>query len=153
MEEKEERVGAVRVGMVWGGIGGVVGLVVSLLGSLVGLLVAVLIGVSCGRRAAVAGQRAGALSGLVSGAIAAPVYALGSTIGALFATREIGAVRLAATLSELLGSKVSADEAWTFFLISLVLSAIIEITLLIVAAMAAGAWSKREGSDASDQEG
>ena len=129
--------------MVWGGIGGVVGLVVSLLGSLVGIVVAVFIGVACGRRAAAAEQRAGAISGLVGGAVAAPVYALGSTIGALFAAREIGAVRLAATLSELLGSKVSADEAWTFFLVSLVLSAVIEITLLVLAATAAGAWAKR----------
>jgi hypothetical protein len=71
------------------------------------------------------------------------LYALGSTIGALFAAREIGALRLAATLSELLGSKVSADEAWTFFLVSLVLSALIEITLLVLAATAAGAWAKR----------
>ena len=129
--------------MVWGGIGGVVGLVVSLLGSLVGIVVAVFIGVACGRRAAAAEKRAGAISGLVGGAVAAPVYALGSTIGALFAAREIGAVRLAATLSELLGSKVSADEAWTFFLVSLVLSAVIEITLLVLAATAAGAWAKR----------
>jgi hypothetical protein len=143
MEEREERGGAVRVGMVWGGIGGVVGLVVSLVGSLVGIVVAVFIGVACGRRAAAAEQRAGAISGLVGGAVAAPVYALGSTIGALFAAREIGAVRLAATLSELLGSKVSADEAWTFFLVSLVLSAVIEITLLVLAATAAGAWAKR----------
>ena len=129
--------------MVWGGIGGLVGLVVSLPGSLVGILVSVFIGVACGRRAAAAGKRAGALSGLVGGAIAAPVYALGSTIGALFAAREIGALRLAETLSELLGSKVSADEAWTFFLVSLVLSALIEVTLLVAASTAAGAWAKR----------
>ena len=141
--EKEERGGAVRVGMVWGGIGGMVGLLVSLLGSLIGIVVAVFIGFSCGRRAGAAEQRAGAISGLVAGAIAAPVYALGSTIGALFAAREIGAARLAATLSELLGSTISPDEAWAFFLGSLVLSAVIEITLLVVAAMAAGAWSKR----------
>jgi hypothetical protein len=141
--EKQERGGAVRVGMVWGGIGGVVGLLVSLLGSLIGIVVAVFIGVSCGRRAAAAEQRAGAISGLIGGAIVAPVYALGSTIGALFAAREIGAARLAATLSELLGSRVLPDEAWAFFLASLVLSAVIEITLLIVAATAAGAWSKR----------
>ena len=129
--------------MVWGGIGGVVGLLVSLLGSLIGIVVAIFIGVSCGRRAAAAEQRAGAISGLIGGAIAAPVYALGSTIGALFAAREIGAVRLAATLSELLGSKVTPDEAWAFFLASLVLSAVIEVTLILVAATAAGAWSKR----------
>ena len=143
MEEKEERGGSVRVGMVWGGIGGGVGLLVSLLGSLVGIVVAVFIGVACGRRAAAAGQRSGALSGLVAGAVAAPVYALGSTIGALFAARQIGAARLAATLSELLGSKVSADEAWIFFLVSLVLSALIEVTILILASTAAGAWAKR----------
>ena len=129
--------------MVWGGIGGLVGLLVSLLGSLIGIVVAVLIGVSCGRRAAAAEQRAGAISGLVAGGIAAPVYALGSTIGALFAAREIGASRLAATLSELLGSKISPDEAWAFFLASLVLSAAIELTLLVAASAAAGAWSKR----------
>ena len=143
MEEREERGGAVRAGMFWGGIGGVIGLLVSLLGSLIGIVVAVFIGVSCGRRAAVAEQRAGAISGLVGGAIAAPVYALGSTIGALFAAREIGATTLAATLSELLGSKVSPEEAWSFFLASLVLSAVIEITLLVAASAAAGAWSKR----------
>jgi hypothetical protein len=143
MEKKEERGGAIRVGMVWGGIGGVVGLLVSLLGSLIGIVVAVFIGVSCGRRAGAAERRAGAISGLVAGAIAAPVYALGSTIGALFAAREIGAARLAATLSELLGSKVSPDEAWAFFLASLVLSAVVEITLLVAASTAAGAWSKR----------
>src|ERR687898_129862 len=143
MEEKQERGGAVRVGMVWGGVGGVVGLLVSLLGSLIGIVVAIFIGVSCGRRAAAAEQRAGAVSGLIGGAIAAPVYALGSTIGALFAARQIGAVRLAATLSELLGSKVSPDEAWAFFLASLVLSAVIEIKLLVAASPAAGGRSKR----------
>src|SRR5918994_2896453 len=139
MEEKQERGGAVRVGMVWGGIGGVVGLVVSLLGSLIGIVVAIFIGVSCGRRAAAAEQRAGAISGLIGGAIAAPVYALGSTIGALFAAREIGAVRLAATLSELLGSKVTPDEAWAFFLASLVLSAVVQGTLFIRGATGSGA--------------
>ena len=143
MEEREERGAAVRIGMVWGGIGGVVGLLVSLLGSLVGILVAGFIGVSCGRRAAAAEQRAGALSGLVGGAVAAPVYVLGSTLGALFAAREIGAAMLAATLSELLGTQVSADEAWTFFLVSLVLSAILEAAVLVLASTAAGAWTKR----------
>jgi hypothetical protein len=143
MEERQERGGAVRVGMVWGGIGGVVGLLVSLLGSLVGILVAIFIGVSCGRRAAAAEQWAGAISGLLAGAIAAPLYALGSTIGALFAAQEIGAARLAATLSELLGSKISPDEAWAFFLASLVFSAVIEIMELVAVSAAAGAWSKR----------
>jgi hypothetical protein len=144
MEEREERGGAARVGMVWGGIGGVVGLTVSLLGSLVGILVAVFVGISCGRRAAAATERqAGALSGLVGGAIAAPVYMVGSTLGALIGGREIGAARMAATLSEWLGTEVPADEAWTFFLVSLALSAIVEAAVLILASTAAGAWVKR----------
>jgi hypothetical protein len=145
MEEREERGGAIRVGMIWGGIGGVVGLLVSLLGSLVGILVAGLIGFSCGRRAAVAGNnRSGALSGLVGGAVAAPVYVLGSTLGALLAARQIGAARIATTLSDMLGTQISADEAWIYFLFSLILSAILEAAVLILVSSAAGAWAKRE---------
>src|ERR687890_1680929 len=144
MEEREGRGGAVRVGMIWGGIGGVVGLLVSLLGSLAGILVAGFIGFSCGRRAAVAESRAGALSGLVGGAVAAPVYVLGSALGALLAARQIGADEIAKTLSDVLGMQVSADEAWLYFLLSLVLSAILEAALLILVSSAAGAWAKRE---------
>jgi len=139
----EERGGAVRVGMIWGGIGGVVGFLVSLLGSLVGIVVAPFVGISCGRRAAAADGRAGALSGLVGGAVAAPAYVLGSALGALLAARGIGAPRLAATLSEWLGTQVSADEAWIFFLVSLLLSAILEAAILVSASTAAGAWTKR----------
>lgn len=142
MEEREERGGVVRVGMIWGGIGGVVGLLVSLLGSLVGILVAGFIGFSCGRRAAEVGQ--GALSGLVGGAVAAPAYALGSTLGALLAGRGIGAARIAGTLSEVLGRRVTADEAWTFFLASLVLSAVLQAVVFVLASTAAGAWVSRK---------
>jgi hypothetical protein len=144
VKEREERDGAVRVGMIWGGIGGVVGLLVSMVGSLVGILVAGLIGFSCGRRAAVAGRRAGALSGLVSGAVAAPMYVLGSTLGALLTGRQIGAAEIATTLSEVLGTQVSADEAWIYFLFSLVLSAILEAVILVSVSSAAGAWANRE---------
>jgi hypothetical protein len=153
MQEREDRGGAVRVGMVWGGIGGVVGLVVSLLGSLVGIVVACFIGVACGRRAAAAEERAGALSGLVGGAVAAPVYVVGSTLGALLAARAIGSARLATTLSDVLGTRVSADEAWTFFLLSLALSAILEVVVLVLASTAAGAWAKRQRSGDSDRVG
>ena len=144
MEEREKRGGAVRVGMIWGGIGGVVGLLVSLLGSLVGILAAGFIGFSCGRRAAVAGRQAGALSGLVGGAVAAPAYVLGSTLGALFAARQIGAAEIAATLSNVLGTQISADEAWIYFLFSLILSAILEAVILVLVSSAAGAWTNRE---------
>ena len=130
--------------MVWGGIGGVVGLLVSLLGSLVGILVAGFIGFSCGRRAAEVGQGSGALSGLVGGAVAAPAYVLGSTVGALLAGRGIGASRIAGTLSEVLGTQVSADEAWTLFLASLALSAVLQATILVLASTAAGAWASRK---------
>src|SRR5215212_1262538 len=122
MEEREERGGAVKVGMIWGGIGGF----------------------SCGRRAAVAGNRAGALSGLVGGAVAAPVYVLGSTLGALLAARQIGTAGIATTLSDMLDTQISADEAWIYFLFSLILSAILEAAILILVSSAAGAWAKRE---------
>jgi hypothetical protein len=143
VEEREARDGAVRVGMIWGGIGGVVGFLVSLLGSLVGILAAGFVGFSCGRRAAEAGRRTGALSGLVGGAVAAPAYVLGSAAGALVAVRGIGATRLAATLSEMLGTRVTPDEAWLFFLLSLVLAAFLQAAILILASTAAGAWAKR----------
>ena len=143
MEEREERGGAVRVGMIWGGIGGVVGFLVSLPGSLVGILVAGFFGFSCGRRAAVAGRQ-GALSGLIGGAVAAPGYMLGSAIGALLAARLIGAAEIATTLSDVLGTQVSADEAWIYFLFSLVLSAVLEAVILVSVSSAAGAWTNRE---------
>ena len=142
MEEREERGGAVRVGMIWGGIGGVVGLLVSLPGSLVGIVVAGFFGFSCGRRAAVAERRA--LSGLISGIVAAPGYMLGSTLGALLTGRLIGTAEIARTLSDVLGTQVSADEAWVYFLFSLVLSAIFEAVILISVSSAAGAWTNKE---------
>jgi len=133
----------VRVGLIWGGIGGVVAFLVSLLGSLAGILVAGFVGYSCGRRAAEAGRWTGALSGLVGGAVAAPAYVLGSAFGALVAVWGIGAARISVTLSDMLGKRVSPDEAWLFFLLSLVLAAFLQATLLILASTVAGAWAKR----------
>jgi hypothetical protein len=132
--------------MVWGGIGGVVGFLVSLLGSLAGIVVAGFVGYSCGRRAAEAdaGRRAGALSGLVGGAVAAPAFVIGATAGALVAARGIGSSRLAATLSEVLGMRVSPEEAWRFFLLSLILAAVFQAVVLVLASTAAGAWALRE---------
>ena len=132
--------------MVWGGIGGVVGFLVSLLGSLMGILVAGFVGYSCGRRAAEADaeRRAGALSGLVGGAVAAPAFVIGASTGALVAGRRIGSSRLAATLSEVLGMQVSPEEAWRFFLLSLVLAGVFQAVVLVLASTAAGAWAMRE---------
>jgi hypothetical protein len=130
--------------MVWGGIGGVVGFVASLLGSLVGILVAGFVGFACGRRAAEAGRRAGALSGLVSGAVAAPAFVIGASAGALVAARGIGSSRIAATLSEVVGTRVSPDEAWRIFLLSIAVAAVFQAVVLILASTAAGAWATRK---------
>src|ERR671915_2147153 len=145
MEQRDER-DAVRIGMIWGGIGAVVGFVTSLLGSLVGILVAGFVGISCGRRAAEAeaGRRAGALSGLVGGAVAAPAFVIGASAGALVAARRIGSSRMAAALSDLLGMQISPDEAWRFFLLSLLLAAVFQAVILVLASTAAGAWALRK---------
>jgi hypothetical protein len=133
--------------MAWGGIGGVVGFLASLLGSLVGILMAGFVGFSCGRRAAEAdgGRRVGALSGLVGGAVAAPVFVIGASAGALVAARGIGSSRIAATLSEVLGTRVSPDEAWRIFLLSIIVAAVFQAVILILASTAAGSWATRKG--------
>ena len=117
-----------------------------MLGSLVGIVVAGFVGFSCGRRAAEvdAGRRSGALSGLVGGVVAAPAFVIGASAGALVAVRGIGSPRLAATLSEMLGAQISPEEAWRFFLLSLVLAAIFQAVVLVLASTAAGAWAMRE---------
>lgn len=145
MEQKESR-GAVRVGMVWGGIGGVIGFLVSLLGSIAGIIFAGFVGFSCGRRAAVAeeGRRSGALAGLVGGAVAAPVFVLGATLGSAVAVQSMGTAEIATILSDMLGQEISADQAWQFFLLSLVVAAFIQAGLLILASAAAGAWATRK---------
>ncbi len=132
--------------MVWGGIGGVVGFLVSLLGSLMGILVAGFVGYSCGRRAAEADaeRRAGALSGLVGGAVAAPAFVIGASAGALVAARRIGSSQIAAALSDMLGMRVSPEEAWRFFLLSLALAAVFQAVVLVLASTAAGAWALRK---------
>ena len=132
--------------MVWGCIGGVVGFLTSLLGSLLGIVVAGFVGFSCGRRAAEvdADRRSGALSGLVSGAVAAPAFVIGASAGALVAARRIGSSRIAATLSDMLGMPVSPEEAWRFFLLSLVLAAVFQAVVLVLASTAAGAWAVRK---------
>jgi hypothetical protein len=123
-----------------------VGFLASLLGSLAGMVVAGFVGVSCGRRAAEAdaGRRAGALSGLVGGSVAAPVFVLGAAAGALVSARVLGTREIAATLSDMLGTRISADEAWVLFLLSLIFAAIFQAVILILASTAAGAWATRK---------
>src|SRR3712207_982612 len=120
MEKNDGRGGALRIGIVWGCIGGVAGFLASLLGSPVGLLAGLFVGYSCGKRAAASdAERPGALTGLIGGAVAAPVFAVGASAGALVAAHGIGSPRIAATLSEVMGTSVSPDEAWTLFLLSI----------------------------------
>lgn len=149
MEQKQEQRGAVRVGMVWGGIGGAIGFLVSLLGSVAGIIFAGFVGFSCGRRAAVAedGRRSGALAGLIGGAVAAPVFVLGATLGSAVAVQNMGTEEIAAVLSDMLGQNISADQAWQFFLLSLVVAAFIQAVLLILVSAAAGAWAMRKKSE------
>ena len=132
--------------MIWGGIGAVVGFLTSLLGSLVGILVAGFVGASCGRRAAEAeaGRRTGALSGLVSGAVAAPAFVIGASAGALVAARAIGSPRIAATLSEVLGTQITSQEAWQIFLLSIIVAAVFQAVILVLVSTAAGAWTTRK---------
>ena len=146
MEQRDATGSAIRVGMVWGGIGATIGFLASLLGSLAGILVAGFVGLSCGRRAAEAeaGRRSGALSGLLSAVVAAPVYVLGASAGAVVAARGIGSARLAAMLSEMLGTRFTSEEAWQLFLLSLVLAAVFQVVVLVLASTAAGAWVTRK---------
>ena len=86
------------------------------------------------------------LSGLVSGAVAAPAFVIGASAGALVAARAIGSPRIAATLSEVLGTQVSSEEAWQLFLLSIVVAAVFQAVVLILASTAAGAWTtKKQG--------
>ncbi len=149
MEQKQDQRSAVKVGMAWGGIGGVIGFLVSLLGSVAGIIFAGFVGFSCGRRAAVAeeGRRSGALAGLVGGAVAAPVFVLGATLGAAVAVQRMGTAEIATILSDMLGQEISADQAWQFFLLSLVVAAFIQAGLLVLASVAAGAWATRKKTE------
>ena len=68
---------------------------------------------------------------------------VGASAGALVAARGIGSSRMAATLSDVLGTPISSDEAWTLFLLSVVLSAVIQAAVFVAAATASGALAKR----------
>jgi hypothetical protein len=44
----------------------------------------------------------------------------------------------------MLGAQISPDEAWRFFLLSLVLAAVFQAVVLVLASTAAGAWAMRQ---------
>lgn len=138
--------GAVRTGLRWGGIGGIAGFLIALFGSLAALMASGFIGVWCGRRAAETSEGLpGVLAGLVGGAVTAPVFALGAAAGALVAARGYGSERIAAMLSDILGSEVTSGEAWQMFLVSIFIAAVLQAVVLVAASTAAGAWATRKG--------
>ena len=145
---REKAAGAARVGMTWGGIGGVIGFAASLLGPLVGIVAAGFVGVACGRRSARASSGEepldGALAGLLGGVVAAPVFAVGAAAGAVLAIRRIGTESAAATLGEIMGTSFSPEEAWQLYLLGIAFAAAIQVSLVVLAAVAAGALALRK---------
>ena len=51
---------------------------------------------------------------------------------------------IATTLSDMLVTRISPDEAWQLFVLSLGLAAFFQAALLILASTAAGAWAARK---------
>ena len=136
--------------MIWGGIGGVVGFLVALIGgALAGVLMSGFVGFSCGRRAAAAevGKKSGALSGLIGGSLATPIFVLGSAAGSVISARRVSTTEMADLISEMAGMEVTPDGAWQLFLLSLILAALVQALLLVLASTAAGAWAVRKKRD------
>ncbi len=125
-----------------------VGFLASLFGPLGGIVAAGFLGAACGRRAARAsGEEAppgGALAGLLGGAVAAPVFAVGAAAGAVLAIRRVGAESTAVALGEVLGTALSPEEAWRLYLLGLAFAAAIQVSLVVLAAVAAGALALRK---------
>lgn len=147
MERQTKAADVIRVGMTWGGIGGVIGFLISLLGPLAGLFAAGFIGSSCGRRCTRAADEetasGGALAGLLGGLVASPVFAVGAAAGAVIAARRIGTETLSATLEGVIGARVSPEEAWRLYLLSLVFAAVVQVFFLVSAAATSGALAAR----------
>jgi hypothetical protein len=59
----------------------------------------------------------------------------------------MGTAEIATILSDMLGQEISADQAWQFFLLSLVVAAFIQAGLLVLASVAAGAWATRKKTE------
>ncbi|MDP8940340.1 MAG: hypothetical protein M3N10_08630 [Actinomycetota bacterium] len=147
MDQHQDQRSAVKVGMVWGGIGGVVGFLTALIGGAVaGVLISGFIGFSCGRRAAAAeaGRKSGALSGLIGGSLATPIFVLGASAGSVISARRVSTAEMADMISEMAGMEVTPEGAWQLFLLSLVFAAFIQALVLILVSTAAGAWAMRK---------
>ena len=54
---------------------------------------------------------------------------------------------MADLISEMAGMEVTPDGAWQLFLLSLILAALVQALLLILASTAAGAWAVRKKRD------
>lgn len=131
-----------------GVIGGVVGFLTGLLGSLLSIFAAGFVGVTCGRRCARAlesgGAADGALAGLVGGVVATPVFLVGAAAGGLIAVRAVGTGEIARIFGEVAGATVSTEEAWTIYLLSLVLAAGLQAIILVSTATVSGALVGRK---------
>lgn len=149
MDQGEQQRSAVKVGMVWGGIGGVVGFLVALIGgALAGVLIAAFVGFSCGRRAAAAeaGRKSGALAGLIGGALVTPIFVLGASAGSVISARSVSRAEMADLISQMAGMDVTPEGAWQLFLLSLVFAAFVQALVLVLVSTATGAWVMRKKS-------
>jgi hypothetical protein len=141
--------GAVRTGLNWGAIGGIAGFFSGLLGALSAMLIAGFIGYYCGKRASatVAERRSGkgAFAGFLAGCIAAPVFLVGAAVGAIVSAQSVGMDQFARSLSEFefLGGGITPEEAWLYFLLSLIFGAFAQAAVLVSFAVLGGAWTIR----------
>jgi hypothetical protein len=137
----------VRVGLNWGAIGGVAGFVSGLLGAFSAILIAGFIGYYCGKRAAGTARGEspgrGASAGLVAGCIATPVYVMGAAVGSTVAVRGLGMEEVARTIEEWMGAPITPDEAWLFFLLSLLVAAVVQAAVLVLFSTLGGALALR----------
>jgi hypothetical protein len=53
--------------------------------------------------------------------------------------------QVAAMLSDMLGTAISAEEAWRLFVLAVILAAVFQAALFVLASVAAGAWTRRSG--------
>ena len=64
--------------------------------------------------------------------------------GAVLAIRRIGTESAAATLGEIMGTSFSPEEAWQLYLLGIALAAAVQVALVVLASVAAGALALRK---------